>query len=196
MISQLRPALVLLAAFTLLTGLAYPLAITGVAQIVFPAQAVGSPINRNGQIVGSALIGQAFSSERYFHSRPSATTAADPADATKTVDAPYNAANSGGSNLGPSSKALIEAVEERAKALGAGPQPADLVTASGSGLDPHVSPAGAMAQVARVAKARGFAEERVRALVRSHVEGREFGLLGEPRVNVLMLNLALDALAP
>ncbi len=196
MISQLRPALVLLAAFTLLTGLAYPLAITGVAQIVFPAQAAGSPINRNGQIVGSALIGQAFSSERYFHGRPSATTAADPADATKTVDAPYNAANSGGSNLGPSSKALIEAVEERAKALGAGPQPADLVTASGSGLDPHVSPAGAMAQVARVAKARGLAEERVGALVRSHIEGREFGLLGEPRVNVLMLNLALDALAP
>ncbi len=196
MLSQLRPAVVLLLAFTLLTGLAYPLAVTGVGQLLFPAQANGSLISRNGQVVGSMLIGQNFTSERYFHGRPSATTAPDPADASKTVDAPYNAASSSGSNLGPSSKALIESVEARAKALGPGAQPADLVTASGSGLDPHISPAAALAQVATVARARNLDEGRVRALVESRIESREFGLLSEPRVNVLGLNLALDALRP
>lgn len=194
--SQLRPALVLLIAFTVLTGLIYPLAITGVGQALLPAQANGSLVTRNGQVIGSSLIGQNFTSERYFHSRPSATTAADPADASKMIDAPYNAANSTGSNLGPSSKALIEAVEARAKALGGGPQPADMVTASASGLDPHISPANALAQVARVAVARGLTAVEVSELVERQVEGRDLGLLGEPRVNVLALNLALDATRP
>jgi K+-transporting ATPase ATPase C chain len=194
--SQLRPALVLVAAFTILTGLVYPLALTGVGQLLFAAQANGSQVTRNGQVVGSSLIGQNFTSDRYFHSRPSATTAADPADASKTVEAPYNAANSTGSNLGPSSKTLVEAVETRASALGGGRQPADLVTASGSGLDPHLSPAAAQAQAARVAQARGLPEARVRQLVAERTEGRELGLLGGPRVNVLSLNLALDALRP
>ncbi len=146
-------------------------------------------------MIGSALIGQNFTADRYFHGRPSATSAADPADTTKTVDAPYNAASSTGSNLGPSSKALADAVEARAKALGEGTQPADLVTASASGLDPDISPAGALVQVARVAKARGRPEAEIRALVERQIEGRELGILGEPRVNVLALNLALDALA-
>ncbi len=194
--SCIRPALVLTLLFTLLLGLAYPLAITGVGQVLMPAQANGSLITRGGVVVGSSLIGQAFVSERYFHGRPSATSAADPADASKTIDAPYNAANSTGSNLGPSSKALLEAVQARAAALGTGPQPADLVTASASGLDPHVSPAGALAQVRRVARARSLPEAQVRALVERSVEGRELGVLGEPRVNVLALNLALDALRP
>ncbi len=194
--SQLRPALVLVVAFTILTGLAYPLVITGLGQAIFPAQANGSVATRNGQIVGSSLIGQNFTSDRYFHGRPSATTASDPNDASKTVDAPYNAANSTGSNLGPSSKALVEAVEARAKALGGGRQPADLVTASGSGLDPHLSPTAALAQAARVAQAWGLPEARVRMLIEQRIEGREFGLVGEPRVNVLTLNLALDALRP
>ena len=194
--SQLRPAFVLLVAFTVLTGLIYPLAITGIGQLLLPVQANGSIVSRDGRIVGSSLIGQSFVSDGYFHGRPSATTAPDPADASKTVDAPYNAANSSGSNLGPSSKALTEAVAERAAALGPGPQPADLVTASGSGLDPHISPAAALAQAGRVARSRGLPEERVRALVEARVEGREFGLFSEPRVNVLALNLALDALPP
>jgi potassium-transporting ATPase KdpC subunit len=194
--SQLRPAIVVILAFTLLTGILYPLAITGLGQALFPAQANGSPLSRAGQVVGSALIGQDFSSDRYFHGRPSATTAADPADASKTVEAPYNAANSTGSNLGPSSKALVEAVEARAAALGGGAQPADLVTASGSGLDPHLSPAAALAQVSRVAKARGLPEARLRALIGERTDGRELGLVGEPRVHVLSLNLALDALRP
>jgi K+-transporting ATPase ATPase C chain len=194
--SQLRAALVLTAVFTLLTGLAYPLAITGLGQALFPAQANGSLVKRGDTVIGSTLIGQNFTSNRYFHGRPSATVAADPADATKTVDAPYNAASSTGSNLGPSSKALAGAVEARAKALGEGPQPADLVTASASGLDPHISPAGALAQVARVAKALGKPEAKIRTLVERQIEGRDFGILGEPRVNVLTLNLALDAAAP
>ena len=196
MLTLLRPALVLTALFTLLTGLAYPLAITGLAQGLLPHQANGSLITRGDRIVGSELIGQAFSGPRYVHGRPSATTAADPADATKTVDAPYNAAASGGSNLGPSSRALLEAVQARAAAAGIAPAPADLVTASASGLDPHVSPAAAMAQAARVAAARGVAPARVEALVQRHTEGRSFGVLGEPRVNVLALNLALDAELP
>jgi K+-transporting ATPase ATPase C chain len=183
-------------AFTLLCGLAYPLAITGLAQALLPHQANGSLVVRNGRTIGSELIGQAFASPRYFHGRPSATTAADPADATRTVDAPYNAASSSGSNLGPSSKALADAVRARAQALGTGPAPGDLVTASASGLDPHISPAGALVQAARVAAARGLPRARVESLVQRHVEGPIFGLLGEPRVNVLALNLALDAEMP
>jgi len=194
--SVIRPALVLTLLFTLLTGLLYPLAITGIGQALLPAQANGSLITRGGVIVGSSLIGQTFAAERYFQGRPSATSAADPADASKTVDAPYNAAASTGSNLGPASKALLEAVEARAKAIGPGAQPADLVTASASGLDPHISPAGALAQVARVGRARSLPEAQVRALVDRRTEGRDLGILGEPRVNVLTLNLALDALKP
>lgn len=194
--SQLRAALVLTVLFTVLTGLAFPLAMTGLGQALFPEQANGSLVKRGETVIGSALIGQNFTSDRYFQGRPSATSTADPADATKTVDAPYNAGNSTGSNLGPSSKALAEAVEARAKALGEGPQPADLVTASASGLDPHISPAGALAQVARVAKARGKPETEIRALVERQIEGRDLGILGQPRVNVLALNLALDAAAP
>lgn len=193
--SHLRPAIVLVLLFTGLTGLAYPLGLTAFSQAVLSAQANGSLVSRDGVVVGSSLIGQNFTSERYFHGRPSATTAPDPADPSKSVASPYNAASSTGSNLGASSKALAEAVEARAKALGQGPQPADLVTASASGLDPDISPAGADAQVARVAKARGLPEDAVRALVDRHSSGRELGLLGEPRVNVLALNLALDAAA-
>lgn len=194
--AQLRAALVLTVLFTLLTGLAYPLAVTGIGQVLLPHQANGSLVRRGDALIGSALIGQNFASERYFQGRPSATSASDPADATKTIDAPYNAANSTGSNLGPSSKALADAVEARARALGEGPQPADLVTASASGLDPHISPAGALAQVARVARARGKPEAEIRALVERQIEGRDLGILGQPRVNVLALNLALDALVP
>lgn len=194
--SQLRAALMLTVLFTLLTGLAYPLAVTGIGQVLLSHQANGSLVKRGEVVIGSALIGQTFASDRYFQGRPSTTSAVDPADATKTIDAPYNAANSTGSNLGPSSKVLAGAVESRAKALGEGPQPADLVTASASGLDPHLSPAGALAQVARVAKARGKPEADIRALVERQIEGRDLGILGQPRVNVLALNLALDAFAP
>ncbi|MGU3667429.1 K(+)-transporting ATPase subunit C [Methylobacterium sp. A49B] len=199
MLRQLRPALVLLTALTVITGLAYPLAMTGLAGVIFPAKASGSLIERDGHIVGSSLIGQNFVGARYFHGRPSATTAADPADASKTVPAPYNAANSSGSNLGPTSAALAERVKgdlDALKAENAGaPVPVDLVTTSGSGLDPDISPEAADFQVPRVAKARGIPEETLRALVTSRTEGRTLGLLGEPRVNVLALNLALDDLA-
>ena len=194
--SHLRPALVLLILFTLLTGVVYPLGMTGLAQVIFPAQANGSLVTRNGTVIGSSLIGQNFTSDRYFQGRPSATSTTDPADAGRTVDAPYNAASSTGSNLGPSSKALKEAIEARAKALGAGPQPADLVTSSASGLDPHVSPAGALVQLSRVAKARNLPVVELQSLVDRHIEGRHFGILGEPRVNVLALNIALDSLKP
>lgn len=194
MTQALRPALVLLALFTALTGLAYPLAVTGIAQLAFPSAANGSPVIVGGRVVGSALIGQSFSSERYFHGRPSATTGADPADPAKSVEDPYNAASSTGSNLAPSSAVLAEAVKARVAALGGGPVPADLVTASASGLDPDISPAAAALQVARVAKARGLPEDEVRALVDRSILGRGFGVLGEPRVNVLALNLALDDL--
>ncbi len=193
---HLRPAFVLLVAFTVLTGLVYPLAITGVGQTLLAAQANASLVTRNGAVIGSSLVGQSFASERYFHGRPSATSGADPADPARTIDAPYNAANSTGSNLGPTSKTLVEAVEARARALGPGSQPADLVTASASGLDPHLSPAGALAQVGRVAAARQLPAAQLRTMVERHVEGRELGVLGEPRVNVLALNLALDALRP
>jgi potassium-transporting ATPase KdpC subunit len=198
MLKEIRPAIVMLLAFTLITGVAYPLAITGLAEAIFPQQAHGSLIERNGKIIGSALIGQQFGDAKYFHGRPSATTAPDPKDPNKTVDAPYNAAGSGGSNLGPTSKALIDRVKADVAKLKAEnpamPVPTDLVTASGSGLDPDISPAGALFQVPRVAKSRGLPEDRVRALVESHIEARTLGLLGEPRVNVLELNLALDRL--
>ena len=197
MLKQIRPAIVFVVALTVITGLLYPFAMTGVAGMIFPYQAQGSLIERDGKVVGSTLIGQEFTSDRYFHGRPSATVAPDPNDATKTVPAPYNAANSGGSNLGPTSAALALRVRgdvERLKADAAGPIPVDLVTASGSGLDPDVSPAGALFQVARVAKARGLPDAQVQALVESMVQERFLGFLGEPRVNVLALNLALDAL--
>src|SRR5271169_3770322 len=198
MLKEIRPAIILLVALTLITGLAYPLAMTAIAGVVFPKQAQGSLVERDGKVIGSALIGQEFKSDRYFHGRPSATTAPDPADATKTVPAPYNAANSGGSNLGPSNKALIDRVQADLDILRkenpAATVPADLVTTSGSGLDPDISPEAAYFQVPRVAKARKLTEDRVRQLVSEHVEERFLGLLGEPRVNVLLLNLALDRL--
>jgi potassium-transporting ATPase KdpC subunit len=199
MLRQIRPALVVLVALTLITGLAYPLAMTGIAQVIFPRQAQGSLIERDGKVVGSELIGQVFESDKYFHGRPSATTAPDPNDATKTVPAPYNAANSGGSNLGPSNKALVDRVQGDMEKLkqenSSAPVPPDLVTTSASGLDPHISPEAALFQVPRVAKARNVPEDRIRQLVADHTEGRFLGLLGEPRVNVLLLNLALDQLA-
>jgi len=199
MLRQIRPAIVVLVALTLITGLVYPLAMTGIAQIIFPYQAQGSLIERNGTVVGSELIGQQFDSDKYFHGRPSATTAPDPKDPTKTIPAPYNAENSGGSNLGPSNKALIDRVKgdmDKLKAENPSMQvPADLVTTSASGLDPDISPEAAFFQIPRVAKARNLPPERVRQLVEDHTDGRLFGLLGEPRVNVLKLNLALDQIA-
>jgi potassium-transporting ATPase KdpC subunit len=198
MLREIRPAVVVLLALTLITGLIYPLAMTGIAKIM-PRQAEGSLIERDGKVVGSALIGQDFTSEKYFHGRPSATLAADPNDPTKSVPAPYNAANSGGSNLAPSNKALIDRVqadlEKLRKENPSVPVPADLVTTSASGLDPDISPEAAYFQVPRVAKARNLTEDRVRQLVGEHVEERFLGILGEPRVNVLLLNLALDRLA-
>ena len=194
MLREIRPAIVFIIALTVITGLLYPLAMTGIAQAIFPDQANGSLIERDGKVVGSALIGQPFAADKYFHGRPSATTAADPNDASKTVPAPYNAANSAGSNLGPTAKALVDRVKEDAEKLGVkGSIPADLLTTSGSGLDPHISPASAELQVDRVAKARGLAPDRVRALLAAATEGRQLSLLGEPRVNVLAFNLALDA---
>jgi K+-transporting ATPase ATPase C chain len=199
MLREIRPAIVVLAALTLITGLVYPLAITGIAKIIFPYQAQGSMIERDGHVIGSALIGQPFSSDKYFHGRPSATTATDPNDSTKTVPAPYNAANSGGSNYGPSNKALVDRVQGDIDTLKkenpSATVPIDLVTTSASGLDPDISPEGALFQVPSVAKARNLSEDRVRQLVAEHTQGRLLGLLGEPRVNILQLNLALDQLA-
>ena len=196
MLREIRPAIILLLLLTLITGLAYPLAMTAIAGAIFPKQAQGSLIARGGKVIGSALIGQEFSTAKYFHGRPSATTAPDPADSTKTVPAPYNAASSGGSNLGPTSQALHDRIKEdvgRLKAENpAQVVPIDLVTTSASGLDPDISPGAALFQVPRVAKARNMPEDRVRQLVRENTAGRLAGLLGEPRVNVLELNLALD----
>jgi K+-transporting ATPase ATPase C chain len=199
MLQEIRPAIVLVIALALITGLAYPLAMTGVAQVLFPHQANGSLIVKDGKVIGSALLGQLFTGDNYFHGRPSATTKADPADSSKAVPAPYNAANSAGSNLGPTSKALVARVKDHVEKLKAenpgAPVPIDLVTTTAGGLDPHISPVAAYFQVPRVAKARSLHEDRVRQLVGEHVEGRLFGFLGEPRVNVLALNLALDRVA-
>jgi len=200
MLKQLRPAFVLIAAFTVITGLAYPLAMTGLAQAAFPHQANGSLIERDGKVIGSLLIGQNFAAAGYFHGRPSATTDTDPKDPTKTVPAPYNAANSSGSNTGPTSKALLDRVAEDVKKLKAENPgdaiPADLVTTSASGLDPDISPAAALFQLPRVAKARKVSKDKLRQLVDDNTSGRLWGILGEPRVNVLALNLALDARFP
>jgi K+-transporting ATPase ATPase C chain len=193
MIAILRPAIAVVGLFTLLLGLVVPLAFTGLAGVLFPAQAGGSLVERDGRVIGSALLGQDFTSARYFHPRPSATTEADPGTEDGTRAAPYNAAASAASQLGPTSAALLEAVRHRVATLGGGPVPADAAYASGSGLDPHVSPEHAARQIRRVAGARGLPEARLAALVARHTEGREFGVLGEPRVNLLRLNLALDA---
>ncbi len=198
MLNQIRPAILMIVVMTVITGLAYPLAMTGIAGVVFPHQAAGSLIEKDGKVIGSSLIGQNFVGPTYFHGRPSATTDTDPADATKTIPAPYNAQNSSGSNAGPTSKALLDRVKADADKLAAEnpsvPVPVDLVTTSASGLDPDITPAAALFQVPRVATARKLPADRVRQLVSEHTEGRLFGVIGESRVNVLELNLALDAL--
>jgi K+-transporting ATPase ATPase C chain len=197
MLKEIRPAILVLLLLTLITGLAYPLAMTEIAGAIFPKQAQGSLIERDGKVIGSALIGQEFKDDKYFHGRPSATTALDPADSSKTVPAPYNAASSGASNLGPTSKALSDRLKEDVDKLKAeNPStnvPVDLVTTSASGLDPDISPEGALFQAPRVAKARNVPEDKVRQLVAENTSGRLIGIFGEPRVNVLALNLALDA---
>ena len=198
MLKEIRPAIVMVVLLTLITGLLYPLAIAGIAGVIFPYRSRGRLIQKARKVVGSTLIGQVFADDKYFHGRPSATNAPDPKDSTKTVDAPYNAGNSMGSNLGPTNKALIDRVkgdiETLKKENSSTPIPIDMVTTSGSGLDPHISPETAYFQVPRVAKTRGLPEARVRELVESRIEGRALGLLGEPRINVLKLNLALDEL--
>jgi K+-transporting ATPase ATPase C chain len=197
MLRQIRPAIVLLVLMTVLTGLAYPLAITGAAAILFPKQAGGSLVERDGKVIGSSLIGQNFIDAKYFHGRPSATSEPDPNDSSKTISVPYAADNSAGSNLGPTSKALIDRVSGDVDALkkenATAPVPVDLVTTSASGLDPDKTPAAASFQVPRVAAARNLPVEKLQALVDQHTEGRFLGVFGEPRVNVLELNLALDA---
>ena len=196
MLSQIRPAIVMMVLLTLITGIAYPFAMTGIGQALFPKQANGSLIEKDGKVIGSSLIGQNFAGETYFHGRPSATTEADPNDSTKTVSVPYSADASTGSNLGPTSKALIDRVKgdvDKLKAESDKPVPVDLVTTSGSGLDPDITPAAAEFQIARVAKARNMSPDALHDLVVRNTEGRTFGVLGEDRVNVLKLNLALDA---
>ena len=197
MLKHIRPAIVMILLMTAITGVLYPFAVTGIAKAIFPHQANGSLIERDGRVVGSELIGQNFTSDRYFQGRPSATSGADPADAAKTVPSPYNAANSVGSNAGPTSKTLIDRVQGQVAAYreargGSGLVPADAMTTSASGLDPHVSPDNAAGQIGRVAKARGLSEQRLRELVTDATENRTLGFLGEPRVNILSLNLALD----
>jgi K+-transporting ATPase ATPase C chain len=190
----------MLVLLSLLTGLAYPFAMTGLARTLFPKQAAGSLIERDGQVIGSSLIGQSFTSDQYFHGRPSATVTTDPADASKTIAAPYNAGNSSGSNAGPTAKSLIDRVQgdvDLLKKENPGvPVPVDLVTTSASGIDPHISPAAADFQVPRIARTRGIAEDKLRALVAEQTEPRFLGVLGEPVVNVLELNLALDKAVP
>ena len=197
MLKQIRPAILMIVLMTAITGLAYPLAMTGIAGVIFPHQANGSLIEKDGKVIGSALIGQNFTGPTYFHGRPSATTDTDPADATKTVPAPYNAQNSSGSNAGPTSKSLIDRVKGDAEKLAAEnpgtPVPVDLVTTSASGLDPDITPAAALFQVPRVATARKLSEDRVRAIVNDNTTGRFLGIIGEAHVNVLALNMALDA---
>jgi K+-transporting ATPase ATPase C chain len=196
MLSQIRPAIMMMVLLTIITGIAYPFAMTGIGQVLFPKQANGSLIEKDGKVIGSSLIGQNFAGETYFHGRPSATTEADPNDSTKTVSVPYSADASTGSNLGPTSKALMDRVKgdvDKLKAESDKPVPVDLVTTSGSGLDPDITPAAAEFQIARVAKARNMSPDALRELVVSNTENRTFGVLGETRVNVLKLNLALDA---
>jgi K+-transporting ATPase ATPase C chain len=198
MIKHIVPAIMLTVLMTALTGLAYPLAMTGMAGLLFPHQAKGSLIERDGKIIGSELIGQNFSGDGYFHGRPSATTDTDPNDSSKTVPAPYNASNSSGSNYGPTSKALVDRVKGDSDLLAAtnpsAKVPIDLVTTSASGLDPDMTPAAALFQIPWVAKARGLPEDKLRRLVEDNTAGRLLGILGEPHVNVLKLNLALDKL--
>ncbi|KGM34304.1 potassium-transporting ATPase subunit KdpC [Inquilinus limosus] len=198
MLNQIRPAIVMIVLLTILTGIAYPFAMTGVTQGLFPSQANGSLVKRaDGTVIGAALIGQNFTSEKYFHGRISATSGADPNDPTQSVAQPYNAANSAGSNLGPTSQALSDRVKGDVDALaaqGIKNPPADMVTSSASGLDPDISPANAELQVARVAAARNLPADKVRQLVQGATSGRLLGLIGEPRVNVLQLNMALDGL--
>ena len=196
MLRELRPAIVLMLLLTAITGLVYPLVMTGIGQAIFPKQANGSLIEKDGKVIGSELIGQNFTSDKYFHGRPSVTSEPDPKDSTKTISVPYAADNSTGSNLGPTSKALIDRVKgdvATLKAQNDAPVPVDLVTSSASGLDPDITPAAAEFQVPRIAKARGLTPDAVRQLVAQATKGRTLGLLGEPRVNVLSLNLALDA---
>jgi K+-transporting ATPase ATPase C chain len=198
MLKQIRPAILMIVLFTLITGLAYPLGMTGLAKLLFPHQAAGSLIEKDGTVIGSSLIGQNFTSAKYFHGRLSETSDPDPKDSTKTISVPYAADNSAASNLGPTSKALIARVKGDAAALHAenpnAPVPVDLVTSSASGLDPDITPAAAFFQVPRVAKARGLTAQAVRSLVQSHIEGRLFGIIGEPHVNVLKLNMDLDSM--
>jgi potassium-transporting ATPase KdpC subunit len=198
MLCEIRSAILMIVVMTIITGLIYPLGMTGIAQLAFPYQANGSLIEKDGKVVGSALIGQDFADDKYFNPRPSATTEPDPKDPTKTVPVPYAADNSVGSNLGPTAQPLVDRVKDDAGKLAAeNPStaiPVDLVTTSASGLDPDITPAGALFQVPRVAKARGISEDRVRQLVEQSIEGRALGILGEPHVNVLKLNLSLDAL--
>ena len=197
MLNQIRPAIMMIIVMTIITGLAYPLAMTGIAQALFPYQANGSLIEQNGKVVGSELIGQNFESDKYFHGRPSATSGPDPKDPSKSVPTPYNAANSSGSNLGPTSKALADRVKDDAAKLQAqnpnAPIPVDLITTSASGLDPDITPAAALFQVPRVAKARGVPEDQLQQFVQAHVQDRTLGIIGEPHVNVLKLNMDLDA---